>query len=880
MRLPILLLAAVSMWAADGPPKARLAEVEDAQPKSYRAELTLDPAKNTFSGVITIAFETPKPLGMLWLNQNKIVISSASIRSGGKDIPAAVVPGGSDFVGLRVPSNLPAGPAVATIHYTGSVNEKNTAGIFRENESGNWYILTQFEATDARAAFPCFDEPAYKTPWQITLHVPSAAAAISNTPVVSEKTAGATKTVVFGETKPLPSYLVAFGVGPFEFVNAGTAGKNKVPVRIVVPKGRAEEAKYAAEVTATILTRLEDYFGIPFPYEKSDQVAIPNAAGFGAMENPGMVTYDQNLLLADPKNDRINRQRTYASVAAHELAHQWFGDLVTTAWWDDIWLNEAFATWMERKLIAEWKPEWKTRVSDVADAQHAAAEDSLVSARMIRQQIRSKDDINNAFDNITYQKGATVIGMFENWMGPQEFRKGVQSYLNHYRFRATTAGDFLDSLSSSSGRNVTKAFSTFLNQVGVPLVSVALDCAKGAPSLHLEQKRFLPTGSKGSADQTWNLPICVRFGTGADGQTQCFLMTQPAETVALKEANSCPAWVQANDRAIGYYRVEYKGGLLDALTAGDVGKRLNAPERASLMGDASALSSSGRLSAAAALRLVEVFHDDPDQHVVSDAMAIALAPVADLVPPNLMENYQRFIAKNFGPRAHALGWNPKPGESDDAKLLRPGLLRLVATWGNDQQLASQARTLTDRWIADHSVLDPNLVASVLGTAAFYGDKTLMDRLLAEVAKSKNKQVRQSILAAFGHFRDPAAIEAGMNAVAGGSVPFMEGAGLLFNGQTDARTRAMPLRFLKGHFQQITSRMPTGGGFDFGAVLPRVGAGYCDLKSRNELKAYFQPLTTQYVGAPRALDQTIEAIDLCIAKKAAQSRSVADFLARY
>jgi alanyl aminopeptidase len=866
-------------------PKTRLAEVQNIAPTSYRVDLTLDPEKSTFSGSILIQMDIKQAVDTIWLNQERIQIQSAVVTSGGRAVTAQTVPGGDDFVGLKLASAVASGQATLTIRYTGAVNEKNTAGIFRQQESGNWYIITQFEATDARAAFPCFDEPVYKTPWQVTLHVPERDSAISNTPIASETRAGGMKTVVFEETKPLPSYLVAFGVGPFEYVAAGTAGRNKVPVRIVVPKGRTGEAKYAAEVTATILTRLEDYFGIPYPYEKADQVAIPNAAGFGAMENPGMVTYEQTILLADPKVDRIDRQREFAATAAHELAHQWFGDLVTTAWWDDIWLNEAFATWMERKLIAEWKPEWNTRVSNVADKLDAEEDDSLISARMIRQKILTKDDINNAFDSITYQKGATVIGMFENWMGPEEFRKAVQSYLKQYEYRATTAGEFLDALSTSSKKNVTAAFSTFLNQAGVPVVSVGIECAGGKAALHLKQQRFFPLGSKGSTDRTvsaqvWQIPLCVRYGTGAAGQSQCTLMTQATETVALTGAKGCPAWVQANDRAIGYYRAEYEGGLLGALTSGDVQTRLPAAERADLMGNAEALATGGKLAAADALGLVDTFHADPERYVVQTAMTVALEPLWSLVPDNLMPNYQRFLLKNFQARAHLLGWTAKADEAEDTRLLRPQLVRPVATWGGDRELAAQGQALAGKWLADHGAVDPNMLPAVLGTAAFYGDKPFFDRLLSELKKTEDKQTRRALLAAMNSFRDPAAIEAGMNAVVNGDVPFIEGSRLLFSGQQVASTRKLAFTFLKTHWDQVVAKMPTGGGFDFGSILPEVGRSYCDAASRDELKSYFAPKVDKFVGAPRALDQVIEGIDLCIANQAAQGPSVAGFLGRY
>jgi alanyl aminopeptidase len=876
----LTLAASLCAFAADGPPKTRLSEVENIAPKSYRVDLTLDPEKSTFTGAIVIRMDIQQPVQTVWLNQEKINIQSATVSAAGKELKASVLPGGDDFVGLHFDNPLAAGTAVATIKYTGAVQEKNSSGIFRQQESGNWYIFSQFEATDARAAFPCFDEPSYKTPWQLTMHVPEKNTAISNTPVASETRASGVKTLVFKETKPLPSYLVAFGVGPFEFVNAGVAGKNKVPVRIVVPKGKTAEAKYAAEVTVPILNKLEEYFGIPYPYEKADQVAIPNTAGFGAMENVGMVTYDQALILADPRVDQIGRQRTYAAVAAHELAHQWFGDLVTTAWWDDIWLNEAFATWMERKIIAEWKPEWQTRVADVGAMMRAEQDDSLVSARKVRQEILSKDDINNAFDSITYEKGASVIGMFENWMGPEEFRKGVQSYLKQYAFRATTAGEFLDSLSSTSQRNVTKAFSTFLNQAGVPVVSVALECNAGKAALKLQQSRFLPLGSKGDEKQMWNIPLCVRYGTGTTGQSQCMLMTQPAETVELTGAKGCPAWVQANDKASGYYRVQYQGGLLSALTTGDAQQRLTATERADLMGNAQALSKAGKLSAAEALALVETFHNDPERYVVQTAVNLALGPRENLVPETLMPNYRRFLLKNFQARAHELGWTPKPGETEDTRLLRASLVRPVATWAGDDDLAAQAKALTEKWFADHNAIDPNMQTAVLATAAFYGDKALFDRFLAEFAKSKDKQVRRVLLSAMNSFRDPASIEAGMNALLSGTIPFIEGQGVLFNGQQQAATRKLPLTFLKKNWDQVVTKMPTGGGFDFGSVLPNVGASYCDASSRDELKTFFAPRVDKFVGAPRALDQVLEGIDLCTASKAAQTPSVAAFLAKY
>ncbi len=853
---------------------------DTAAPTSYNVELSLDPAKTTFSGKIAIKLDIKQPLETLWLNGAKLEVQSAQLKAGGKTYNAKSTPAGSDFLGLHFDSQIPTGNAEVQISYTGQVRQQDSSGVFSMEDNGNKYIFTQFESTDARAAFPCFDEPSYKVPWQVTVTIPQQYTAISNTSPANESAQGDQKVIAFKQTKPLPSYLVAFAVGQFDFVPAGNAGRNHVPVRIVTPKGHADEAKYAAEVTATILTRLEDYFGIPYPYDKSDEVAIPVTFGFGAMENAGMVTYAQTIILANPARDTENRRRGYASVAAHELAHQWFGDLVTTAWWNDIWLNEAFATWTEQKILAEWKPEWRSRVEDVMDskigAEHA---DSLVTARKIRQEIKSKDDISNAFDDITYQKGASVIRMFETWMGPEQFRKGVQAYLKQYAFKNATAPEFLDSISSASGKNVTAAFSTFLNQPGVPLVSASLDCTQGKPVLHLAQQRFLPLGTKAEANQLWQIPVCADYETGNGREADCMLLNQPTADWSLT-AKTCPAWVDLNQNAVGYYLVDYDAKLRHDLTAGDAEHRLNAPERVDFMGNAQSLTTGGKLPAADALQLVKVFHNDPERYVVSSALELALYPRTQMVPENLQPKYIRFLQDNFKARAHQIGWIPQPGESDDVHLLRPQLLRAVATYAEDQDLAKQARELTEKWFENRNAIDASIVTAVLGTAAYFGDKALFERFLAQLQKTQDRQERGRILAAMVRFRDREAVQAGMEAVLSGKIPFMEGVSLLFAGQGEPSTHHLALDFMKAHFDEIAAKRPTGGGFDAGSVFPYVGASYCSAEDKQKLQDFFQPRVDKFTGAPRTLSQVLETIDVCTALKTAQEPSVVAFLQNY
>jgi alanyl aminopeptidase len=825
--LSVILCAA----AAEAPPNLRLAEVQEVSPTRYRVELTLNPDQPQFAGVIQIGLDVRKPLQTLWLNATAIAVEQASLTAAGKTWTGKATQSGNDFLALQFDATVPAGPAELRIQYGGRVRQDST-GVFRAEDLGNQYLLTQFEATAARMAFPCFDEPSYKVPWQITMHVPAQAKAVSNTPVARETTAGSTRTYVFKETQPLPSYLIAFAVGPFEFVDAGFAGRRRVPVRIVVPKGRMEEAKYAAEVTAPILARLENYFGIPYPYEKSDQVAIP--ALFGAMENAGMVTYEQAMLLAKPAKDSLQRQRTYASVAAHELAHQWFGDLVTNAWWNDIWLNEAFATWMSSKLLAEWKPEWKTRLDDVQTQIRAERADSLVSARKIRQEIVSQGDIDNAADSITYDKGSAVIGMFERWIGADEFRKGVRGYLERYAFRNASAADFLDALGSASRKDVARAFSTFLDQPGVPLVSVALDCGGKTPVLHLSQSRYVPIGSQRPPDQVWSIPVCIRYGAGP-AASACRLVTEPRTDWALPEARSCPQFVEANTDARGYYRVDYQGGLLASLSAGDVPARLNAAERTELMGTVQAMAAGGKLPSADALRLAERLHDDPERHVISSALATAASVDDNLVPENLRPNYRRYLLKNFQARARGLGWTGGAGETDDVRLLRPEIVSAVAKRGGDEELAKQARALAERWFEDRSVVAPEMVQAVLTTAAYYGDPPLHARLLAEAEKTQDRQEQQILFTALASFRNRELLERGLEEVLAGRIPLRDALSLLLGSGTAARdTRRVPFEFLKAHFDQLMAANPSIMGVSLGGYLPFVGRSFCDADSRKEL----------------------------------------------
>ncbi|PWU10067.1 MAG: peptidase M1 [Terriglobia bacterium] len=864
-----VLIFLAALYAADVP-KLRLDDT--IRPVRYAVELTLLPDGPGFSGKIDIDIEFRKPAAEVWLNAADLQIQQASLERGGRILAATIQAGDPNFVGLRLPSVAPAGPAKLHISFQGKVSTKNTAGIFVGRDGSETYLFSQFETTDARRAFPCFDQPNFKTPWQLTLHVKKEHRAFSNTPQVSEnEEPGGMKRVVFAPTKPLPSYLIALAVGPFEIVDGGTAGINHFPVRIVTPKGKAYQARYAAEVTAAILDRLEKYFGVPYPFEKADQIAVPLTIGFGAMENAGLVTYAQSILLADPSTDAIQRQRIYASVAAHELAHQWFGDLVTLAWWDDAWLNEAFATWASNKTLAAWHPEWNTRLSDLGSKYDAMSQDSLTTARKIRQPIESMDDIASAFDGITYQKGAAVIRMFESWVGEKHFQAGVNSYLRRYALRAATANDFLDAISGTGQPRLAAAFSTFLQQSGLPEVSVQLRC-DGAPRLTLNQKRYRPIGSAPTSNEAWQIPVCVRYKTQKGTQTECFLLDKSTAEFRLSQSSGCPEYISANDGATGYYLVNYDDAQLTRLIERG-NEFLDPGERRTLLHDLQALAAAGEAKESSALDAAARFAGATERPIVIEAQSVVRS-VRPLVPVDLHPNYARFVRKVFGERAAQLGWQAKSGEDSETRLLRSALVPFVASEGDDARLSAEARRLAEGWLRNRGGVDNEIRRQVLLTAARGADRAFFDSLLRELRKTDDVSVRQQIVNALGAFRDPQIAWSALDLLLHSDLDPKESLALLFPDSPE--TAALRFDFVKANYEALLERMPTGGSFDVGAYLPLIGQDSCDEKSRTEFVSFFEQRARNFLGGPRTYAGALERIQLCEAQRAAQGEDITKF----
>ena len=810
-----------------------------------------------------------RPTPVLWLNATKLSIESVRIRQGERAIAADVVEGGEDFVGLQAKGEpFAAGDALAVVRYKGSLDPLSTHGLFRQQDQDEWYVISQFETLHARRAYPCFDEPAWKTPWRLTIDAPATDVVVSNTPEVRAVDLAdrpGWRRHEFARTKPLPSYLVALAVGPFDVVDGGTAGIDKTPLRYFALKGRGAETRYAREATPRLLELLEAYFGTPYPYEKLDAVSIPQSVNFGAMENVGMITYGTYLLLATPREETFRFKRRYAAVAAHEIAHMWFGNLVTLAWWDDVWLNEAFASWIGRKILYRFKPEWDTGEWRARSRGAAIAVDRLASARRVHNPVVAKGDVDSGFDSITYDKGSAVLEMFESWLGKENFQKGVRDYLKTHAFGSATSRDFFAALGAAAGRGeeALAALTAFVDQSGVPLIDVALRCESARPSIEVSQHRLRPVGSK-AQDREWTTPACFRHGAA----TQCEEIRNSTRSIVLSKASTCPGWILGNAGGTGHYVVRYDATLMTRLL--EHATALPVHETVALVSDGALLAESGLLPVDAALDLAAATLRHPSAVV----RLVAVRLLQKLRDPWLDEAQlkakREIVAKRVQPLARELRWRGKGRERDDVVDLRVTLLPFAAEREGGAALGSQARVLALAWLRDRNAIPATMVAPVLDTAARFADRDTYEKLEAAALTTRTDLERRQLHSALGNVRDPQlrarALSLTLLKIDGTDVVNRREV-LLFLEEAlrDEANRLAAFEFVRANFDALAAKMPqhTPG------QLARALKDLCTPQDRAAFVEFFKPRSGQFDGGERHYDEALETIDLCIAARASR-----------
>lgn len=856
----------------------------DVVPTHYRLGLTVVPDRHGFHGTAEIDVTVERPTRHIWIHGNRLSVRSAHVTpAGGESIEAQWEQLDDEGVAvLRLRGVLPAGEATIRIEYDAPFN-RALRGLYRVDEGGHSYAFTQFEATSARLAFPSFDEPAFKTPFDVTLTVRRDHVAVFNTPAAEEtQVAEDLKRVRFETTRPMPTYLVALAVGPLDVVEheaipPSALRDRPIPLRGLAARGKGPQLAYALANVAQMVQELEAYFDIAYPYRKLDIAAVPDFAA-GAMENVGLITFRETLLLLgdDPPEWQ---KRAYHYVMAHELAHQWFGNLVTMPWWDDIWLNEAFATWMGQKVVQATHPEFRADLSSLQSVHYAMGVDSLATARQIRQPIESNHDIRNAFDAITYRKGGGVLSMFEQWMTPEVFRRGIRAYMREHQWGTATYADLLDALSEASGRDVATPFRTFLFQPGVPFLSVRVACSDDGNRVHLAQSRYLPVGSQGDRSQRWQFPACMRYGAGSEPQTICTLVQEAEQEQAL---DVCPRWIHPNADGAGYFRFGLEADQLARLR--DEGwSQLTDREKLALTDSLHAAFDNATLTAADLYGSLEPLARSPIR-------PIATAPMGSLrfAHDHLVEEPQRPAVRRFAQRLYApvqrrLGWEPRADEDGEVALLRASVIDFMATFVEDRRTRREAVRRAHRFLGygrrgdgqlHRDAVDPNLVDTVLRVAVQDGDAAFFDRVLELFVASDDSLLRGQLLGALGSARAPELAERALALTLDERVRVNEMWTPLRAQLRLPERRDATWAWITQNFDALAARLEAGAG-----RLPAAAGVFCSEERAAEVEAFFADRIAELPGGPRNLANVLEEIRLCAAKVEAQRQSAQDFFGR-
>jgi cytosol alanyl aminopeptidase len=870
VRLRVFIIhSLVATVAALGPaaawPQANGGQLgRDVVPTSESVRLVLDPDRADYTGSAHVDLQVNRATATIVFHAEGPVLSTLKLSGPAGETTLRHTVGPRGLVTAEADHSLAPGAYTLDVDFKAPFNTQ-AVGLYRVTVAGKGYAFTQFEADDARKAFPCWDEPSFKIPYQITLVVPAADLAISNTLVESEVTSQGSKTVVFDRTPPLPSYLLAIAVGPLETVPI--AGMS-TPGRVVTVKGASHLAAEAVRVTPPILAALERYFG-RYPFEKLDLIAVPEFWP-GAMENPGAVTFGDQFLLVDPKAASVTQRRNLVEFTAHELAHMWFGDLVTMAWWDDLWLNESFASWMGDKISQETFPETSIAVRSVEGSQRAMETDSGLTTRAIRQPVKALDNLLQSADELAYEKGEAVLAMFEAWLGPGVFRKGIREYLAAHEWGTARGADLWDALSKASGKDVGHPLASFLDQPGVPLVSAEL--VDGGRSVRLTQRRFLKAGVT-APSALWQIPVSLKYTDGGAFQTKTVLLTARTQDFKLEVKNPPVIWLHPNAGERGYYRWNVARPLLTTM-AEQATRRLDPRERVGFVGNLTGLLEGGELSGGDYLRLVGAFGSDPDPEVVTAAIN-ALAHIRDdLVTPDRRRAFATYVQRSLGHALEQIGPAARPGEPEATASERQALVLWLGLYGNDPRIQAYAKELALAYVADPARVDPTLTGGALAVAAAHGDRALFDQLRKRFEATTLPTERARLLAALGAFRDPALIDEALRYSLDPGLRSQEV--LAIPRALAASPEGSPhvTRWLAEHYDEVAARVPKLSL----AFLPRYAlAEACSQDRLTAATAFFTDPRHVVPGVDIELAKQAERVHDCMALRAREGASVATYL---
>jgi aminopeptidase N len=850
--LLVLLSAATPIFAQQLP--------RSVLPTHYDLTFTPDFATERFDGEATIHVIVAEPTNEVVLNA--VALEFLDTRIGEQTATVTMEPG---VARLAVAETLSPGPATIRIRYRGTLN-RNLRGLYLGEVNGKKYASTQMQATDAREAFPSFDEPELKATFAIAAIVDAGHVAISNGAQLSDTPgpSAGKHTVRFATTPRMSTYLVALTIGDFQCLRDEAGG---VPLGICGTADKMPLAKFAMDTTKFVIPWFNEYYGVRYPFGKLDQTGVADFRA-GAMENAGAILYRDVYLFGDEQRSTQGSLRFKAYVVAHEIAHMWFGDLVTMRWWDDIWLNEGFATWAAAKPIAKMHPDWKVPLREVEGTANAMGADSLRTSRKIRQAASTPDEIAELFDGIAYDKTAAVLRMIESLIGEEPMRKGVSSYLKRHAWGNTTYHDFSEAIREASAQPVDAILDSFVSQPGVPLVRVSSACENGETVLTVEQERYFddPVDRSG-ADQRWTLPVCFNAGGGKE----CRIVRERKETLRVRGCGA-PLFLNAGGR--GYYIVEHSPAMLDALTASIA--TLDPAEKIVLLRDEWSLVHSARRPVGNYLALAEALRGEREPIVVANVIGKFASLRENIAAAEDRPAFEAWVRAYVQPIVKQLGWSPKPGESGDDRDLRAAALSTLLIAGNDVSVAREARRLVERDLAGGKAgLDPQLRETLIGLAATQGNTALFERYLKARRNAATPDDQYLFMFALGSFRDPVLRRRALEWALSDEMRNQD-AGMLLNSILTGRSatdRPGAWNWIEENWARIQKKIPEPMQGD---LMGSAGV-LCDRESLARVKAFAaaHPVSS----GERRTAQSLERIAQCAALHDIQSPKLHEWLSR-
>ena len=843
-----LVLAAFPLAAAP----LRLAH--DVVPLREAVSLKMDPRADTYGGTATFELDVKKVVPSFNLHAEEMNIDKVTIDGA----PATSASGPEHTLVITPASPLKIGHSKMTIDFSNDY-DRHAVGLYKMMHGEEPYLFTQFESIDARKAFPCWDEPGFKIPFSITATIPSKYEVVANTPVAAQKESDGWKTVQFAETRPLPSYLVAFAVGALEFTPVpGTS----IPTRVVTVKGESGMTGVTVEQTPKLLAALESYFGSRYPFEKLDLIGVPEY-WYGAMENPGLITYDDDILVIDPRRVTPSSRRTNARVTAHELAHMWFGDLVTMQWWDDLWLNESFADWMGDKIADSVYPEYGIALNEMENVGFIMNADASPLTMPIQNHDTTPEEAMNAV-GLAYNKGKAVIGMFERWLGPEEFRKGVQRHLKAHAWGNAVAADFWSAL----GKQTAAPMETFIAQSGLPLITASIT---GPNEITLAQTRYLHYGVKANA-QTWIVPVALRYSDGEKTRVTTLLLDAPSKKFTLDAKKI--AWLYPHADAVGYYRWSEPAAQFATISAKatDV---LTPKERMAFLGNLSALLDAGVIHGNDYLETLQRFSGETDPQVLGSIMN-ALGKVRQALPESDRALFAKYVRRTLSPALERIGYARTQGEPQTVTILRPRLLATVANVGEDPKAIAFAKDLAAKYMQDPASVDATLAATAMSvTVHNTGDAAMYEEMRKRFEAAATPAERNLYLGAIASFRDPELRRKALDYALTSAVRPTELFTIPFGYLDSDEGRAAVFAWTLANYDTTIRKSVPG---EFLAGMPRLGGG-CDEGRLARTREFFLAPERKVNGTEREMARTEEQVKECVAFRQREGDALRAFLQR-